>query len=175
MKPHLGHIELGKLRVDHVSDMFDAIDAENERTILANAERTRLRQAAKEGGRTRDYAARREALDAIAQLPGWKRPTGPVTKQRIRDVLRNALNAAIVQELISLNVAELVELDAAKRPAGDLDFRTCRSMVEAVRARGGRGPGGGRRARSTPVQDLAERATAVKGHGVGPGADRSVP
>src|SRR5262249_51242337 len=41
--------------------------------------------------------------------------TGPVTKQRIRDVLRNALNAAIAQRVIAVNVAELAELEAAER------------------------------------------------------------
>jgi integrase len=110
---HLGHIELGRLRVDQVAAMFEAIDAENERTTAANAERAQLRQVAKAAGR--DRAARQEALDAIAKLPPWKRPTGPVTRQRIRDVLRNALNAAKVQGLVPVNVAELVELEAAKR------------------------------------------------------------
>ncbi len=116
LKPHLGHIELGKLRVDHVSAMFDAIDAENKRIIEANADRARLREVAKAAGLARDRKSRKAALEAIEQLPPWKRPTGPATKQRIRDCLRNALNDAMPQGGVSVNVATMVELEAAPRP-----------------------------------------------------------
>lgn len=115
LKPHLGHIEIGKLRVDHVNKMFDAIDAQNELTIAANEERALLRAHARKAGRARDYAARREALAQIADLPAWKKPTGAVTQQRIRDCLRNFLNATIAEGLISVNVAALAELPEAKK------------------------------------------------------------
>jgi integrase len=85
------------------------------RSALANAERTRLREVAKAAGRARDRKARQEALDAIAKLPPWKRPTGPNTKHRIREVLRNALKGAMVAHGLTVNVAKLIELESAKR------------------------------------------------------------
>jgi integrase len=115
IKPALGHIEVGKLRVDHVNTMFEDIDAENERIIAANEERARLRAVAKAAGRARDYETRRQALAQIAELPPWKRPTGPVTKQRVRDCLRNFLNACKAEGLVGVNVAALAELPEAKR------------------------------------------------------------
>jgi integrase len=145
--PHLGHIPLDKLRAQHISDMFDAIDEANELAIEANAERARLRELALAAGRRRDRKARQEALDAIEALPKWKRPTGPVTKMHIRDTLRNALGPAVVEGILSVNPASIVEMDPAKR-AKPLVWTTERieawtkeyeRAVEAAREAGGGG------------------------------------
>lgn len=116
IKPPLGHIPVGKLRVDHVTGMFDAIAEENKRIVANNAERARLRALAKEAGVAKDRRARKAALEQLEQLPPWKRPTGPATQQRIRDCLRNFLNACIAEGLTSVNVAALAEMPEAKRP-----------------------------------------------------------
>lgn len=46
-----------------------------------------------------------------------ERPVGPVTLHRIRATLRAALNGAMRQRLVNVNVAGLVELPTADRPA----------------------------------------------------------
>ncbi len=57
-------------------------------------------------------------FDAIvAGNPGRERPVGPTTPHRIRASLRAALNGAMRQRLLNLNVAALVELPTAERPA----------------------------------------------------------
>lgn len=56
-------------------------------------------------------------FEAIAAGNGDReRPVGPATAQRIRATLRAALNGAVKQRLIDVNVASLVELPEAKRP-----------------------------------------------------------
>ncbi|MFI0410624.1 tyrosine-type recombinase/integrase [Actinomadura sp. 3N508] len=93
-KPHLGHILLEKLGVTHVDRVFDAIDELNE--VITQA---------------------RESADPKlrAKVKG-RRVVGPATKQRIRATLRAALNKAIKQRLIDINVASLVELPSGKAP-----------------------------------------------------------
>lgn len=92
--PHLGALPLDKLRVGHVSAMFDAIDAENERLLQIRATGTAEERAA---------VRSRKVVSAA-------------TKQRIRATLRSALNAAIRQQLITVNPAAFVELESGKRP-----------------------------------------------------------
>ncbi|MCP2341990.1 tyrosine-type recombinase/integrase [Actinomadura rupiterrae] len=94
LKPHLGHLELDKLRVTHVDHMFEAIDDHNE-----------LITRARESGDP----------ELLAQVKG-RRVAGAATKQRIRATLRSALNKAIKERRIEVNVAALVELPSAKSP-----------------------------------------------------------
>ncbi|WP_242891142.1 tyrosine-type recombinase/integrase [Actinomadura litoris] len=93
-KPQLGHILLERLRVTDVDRVFDAIDELNDLVI-----------AARESG----------DLKLRAKVKG-RRVVGPATKQRIRATLRSALNKAIKQRLIEINVASLVELPSGKAP-----------------------------------------------------------
>lgn len=94
LKPHLGHILLERLRVTDVDRIFDAIDEFNEQIV-----------AARESGDPR----------LRAKVKG-RRVVGPASKQRIRATLRSALNKAIKQRLIEINVASLVELPSGKAP-----------------------------------------------------------
>ncbi|MEU9838361.1 tyrosine-type recombinase/integrase [Actinomadura sp. NPDC048032] len=116
LKPHLGHIELDRLRVRHLDEMFDAIDAANEGIVQAGEDRRRLRAEARDAWRAGDKKAHREALAAIDQLPPHRRPVGAATKQRIKATLRTALSDALREGLIGTNVAKLVKLEAGKRP-----------------------------------------------------------
>ncbi|GAA2456230.1 tyrosine-type recombinase/integrase [Actinomadura vinacea] len=92
--PHLGQIRLDRLGVRDVDRVFDAIDEHNE-TI------TQARQSC-------DPKLR-------AKVKG-RRVVGSATKQRIRATLRSALNKAIRERLIEVNVAALVELPSGKAP-----------------------------------------------------------
>lgn len=117
LKPHLGHHQLGRLRISHISAMFAAIDEANEATAAANAVRRQVDE------RRRDAWARKagrvEQLAIVAELrslPPFKRPTGLATQHRIRATLRTALNDAIAEQLIIFNPAAHVDLDPAKPP-----------------------------------------------------------
>lgn len=114
--PYLGHVELDRLRVKHLDEMFDAIDAANEDLVQAAAERRRLRAAARDAWRAGDKKAHRKALDELAELPRHRRPVGAATKQRIRATLRTALSDAVREGLVQTNVAKLIKLEAGKRP-----------------------------------------------------------
>ncbi|WP_067141604.1 tyrosine-type recombinase/integrase [Microtetraspora malaysiensis] len=92
--PHIGRIRLDRLQVSDVASVFDAIDELND-TI---------------------EQARRTGDTATRALVKGRRPVGAASKQRIRATLRAALNAAIKQRLIDINVAALVELPSGKRP-----------------------------------------------------------
>lgn len=109
LKPHLGHIDLDRLRVDHVSAMFRAIEEDNARIEAARA--------------SDDPAVR-------ASVRG-RRVTGPVTQQRIRATLRSCLADAVRQQLVDVNVGALVELKPARRARA---LVWTRERVEAWRA-----------------------------------------
>ncbi|TDC77486.1 site-specific integrase [Actinomadura sp. 7K507] len=94
LDPVLGHIRLDRLRVADVQAVFDAIDERNEMI-------TRARESG-------DPALR-------AQAKGC-RVVSAATKHRIRATLRAALNQAIRERRIDLNVASLVELPSGRRP-----------------------------------------------------------
>ncbi|GAA1550320.1 tyrosine-type recombinase/integrase [Dactylosporangium maewongense] len=96
LKPALGPIEMDKLRVQHVSAMFDDIDDFNDRLAEVRANGT---------------AEERRALR-------YRKPVGPATKQRIRATLRSALTDAMNEQLITANVAKFVKLASGKRPKG---------------------------------------------------------
>ncbi|MDG4799279.1 tyrosine-type recombinase/integrase [Micromonospora sp. WMMD980] len=113
LKPHIGDVRLDRLRVSHLSEMFNAIVERNIEIEEANA----LRRAALDElkalkGRDR----RRAARAAIAEMPPFRRTVGPTTRRHIRATLRAALNDAVTQELITFNPAAHVELDPVRRP-----------------------------------------------------------
>ncbi|WP_067459756.1 hypothetical protein [Actinomadura macra] len=81
--PTLGTIKLDRLRLGHVEAVFEAIDELND-TITRARDSGDLRLRARVKGR---------------------RLIGPATKQRVRATLRAALNKAIKQRLIEVNVA----------------------------------------------------------------------
>ncbi|MGI5166716.1 tyrosine-type recombinase/integrase [Spirillospora sp. CA-253888] len=93
-KPAIGHIPLVRLRVHDVDQIFDSIDELNE--VIAQA--------------------RQSSDPELRALVKGRRTIGPATKQRIRATLRAALNKAIKQRFIDVNVAALVELPSGKAP-----------------------------------------------------------
>lgn len=94
LKPHLGHIPLDRLNVDHLAAMFDAIVKRNEAILAARASDDPKVQASVRG----------------------QRVIRPATMHRYRGTLRAALNAAIRAQLITFNPASYVELPSGKRP-----------------------------------------------------------
>jgi integrase len=128
LKPALGHLRLDRLSVGHVQDMFDVIGTENG--IIAEQNAARREQEAlckrpKPGApKAADRARLRAEVDAaravLADMPPYRRITGPAMKQRIRATLRAALNKAIGRQMITYNAAEHVELDPGKRPKPQL-------------------------------------------------------
>lgn len=122
LKPALGHLRLDRLGVGHVEDMFNAIDDRND--VIAAENKARREQVArcKRGKPGAPKAAERVRLAAerekLAEMPPFRRITGPATKQAIRRTLRMALNKAIKKQLITFNAAAHVELAAAARPKG---------------------------------------------------------
>ncbi|GKQ40320.1 site-specific integrase [Streptomyces sp. A012304] len=122
IKPALGHLRLDRLGVGHVQDMFNAIDDRNDLIRAENAARReqvarckRGKPGAPKAGERARLAAEREKL---AEMPPFRRITGPATKQAIRRTLRMALNKAIAGQLITFNAAQHVELAPAARPKG---------------------------------------------------------
>ncbi len=81
--PHLGHIQLDKLRVPHVRTMIEKIIERNQ-----------------------DIEAGRANPDpTVSRRYAGVRPTGPARRHRIRAVLRTALNAALVDGYVTMNAA----------------------------------------------------------------------
>ncbi|WP_046505923.1 site-specific integrase [Streptomyces odonnellii] len=120
LKPRIGHLLLDRLNVGHLVEMFDAIADMNE-TILAENQQRREQQArATWGKRSRPPASETARLDQerakLAEMPPYRRVTGPATQQRIRATLRSALNSAISRQLLTFNPASHVELASGKRP-----------------------------------------------------------
>ncbi|NEC90444.1 site-specific integrase [Streptomyces sp. SID12501] len=122
LKPAIGHLRLDRLGVGHVQDMFDAIDDRNDVTAAENAARHEQVARSKRGKPGAPKAAERAKLAAerakLAEMPPFRRITGPATKQAIRRTLRMALNKAIAGQLITFNAAQHVELAPAARPKG---------------------------------------------------------
>ncbi|WP_414505540.1 tyrosine-type recombinase/integrase [Streptomyces sp. NEAU-L66] len=118
LKPRIGHLRLDRLRVSHLSEMFEAIAEANVDITEANATRRRaIEDLAEIPWKGRVHRARRQVLKAaIAEMDPFRRVVTPATRQRIRSTLRAALNAAIAQQLITFNPASHVELEAGKRP-----------------------------------------------------------
>jgi integrase len=122
LKPALGHLRLDRLGVGHVQDMFNAIDDRNDLIRAENAARHEQVARCKRGKPGAPKAAERAQLAAerakLAEMPPFRRVTGPATKQAIRRTLRMALNKAIAGQLVTFNAAKHVELTPAARPKG---------------------------------------------------------
>lgn len=122
LKPAIGHLRLDRLGVGHVQDMFNAIDDRNDLIRAENAARREQVARCKRGKPGAPKASERERLTAerakLAEMPPFRRITGPATKQAIRRTLRMALNKAIAGQLITFNAAAHVELAPAARPKG---------------------------------------------------------
>ena len=118
LKPRIGHLRLDRMRVTHLSQMFEAIAEDNVEIAEGNAARRKaFEDLAQIPWKGREPRARRKAMKAaIAEMEPYRRIVGPATRQRVRSTLRAALNAAIAQQLITFNPAAHVELEAGRRP-----------------------------------------------------------
>lgn len=121
LKPGVGHLRMDRMSVRALQEFFDGIDEQNEVILAENAARREQVARATWGKRSRPPAAEAERLAAerakLAEMPPFRRITGPATKQRIRATLRTAIQAAIRQQLIDdFNPAKHVELASGKRP-----------------------------------------------------------
>jgi integrase len=122
LKPALAHLRLDRLTVGHVEDMFNAIDDRNDVIRAENQARHEQVARCKRGKPGAPKAGERAKLAEerakLAEVPPFRRITGPSTKQAIRRTLRMALNKAIAKQLITFNPASHVELATAARPKG---------------------------------------------------------
>ncbi|MEC3996067.1 tyrosine-type recombinase/integrase [Actinacidiphila sp. DG2A-62] len=119
LKPHLGHLRLDRLRVHHVSEMFDAINERNIEIQEQNAQRRAVADELKATpNRGVENRARRKWLSAqLDAMPPFRRITGLNTQPRIRITLRAALNVAIAQQVTpAFNPAAHVELLPGTKP-----------------------------------------------------------
>ncbi|MFD9814474.1 tyrosine recombinase XerC [Streptomyces sp. NPDC059080] len=118
LKPRIGSIRLDRLRVAHLSEVFEAIAEANVEIAEGNAARRKaIEDLAHVPWKGREHRARRKTMKAaIAEMEPYRRIVGPATRHRVRSTLRAALNAAIAQQLITFNPAAHVELEAGKRP-----------------------------------------------------------
>jgi integrase len=120
LKPRIGRVRLDRLNVGHLVEMFDAIADANE--VIAAENEARREQVARCRAITpgRPVAAERARLAQerakLAEMPPFRKLTGPSTQQAIRRTLRAALNSAIAQQLITFNPASHVELASGRRP-----------------------------------------------------------
>lgn len=110
--PHLGHMHLRALRRHHIEAMLTAIADQAKRTAADNAARHAADDARKRAWRERDRVGLDAAHARLAALPGYRRPTGPGRRQRIRATLRAALSDARDEGLIGTNPASHVRMDS---------------------------------------------------------------
>ncbi len=119
LKPHLGHLQLNKLRVHHINTMFESINEHNIEIQEQNAQRRAVRDELNatpwKGAENR---ARRKWLKAqLDGMPPFRRIVGLNTQPRIRITLRAALNVAIAQQIMpAFNPAAHVELRPGSKP-----------------------------------------------------------
>ncbi|MEY9860083.1 integrase [Catenulispora sp. GAS73] len=116
--PHLGRIPLDRLRVAHVTAMFDAIAQEAAAAEANNVARREADAARKAAWASGDRAAWRQAKDRLAALPAFRLPCHAATRFRLRSALRSALSAACAQQLVTINVAALAEIGSGRSPKG---------------------------------------------------------
>ncbi len=116
LNPHLGQIPLDRLRVAHVHAVFTAIATEAETIQVANATRREVTTAITLARKRGDRQTVRELKTKLASMPDFRRPANAATRQRIRATLRSGLSAACAQQLITVNVAALADLEPGKRP-----------------------------------------------------------
>jgi integrase len=119
--------------------MFAAIEDRNDVIRAENAARREQTERCTRGRPGAPKAAERAQLAKerakLAEMPPFRRITGPATKQAIRRTLRMALNKAMKKQLITFNAAAHVELAAASRPKGMLwtDERVTRWQETGVK------------------------------------------
>lgn len=122
LRPAFGHYRLDRLNVGHCQSYFDAVDDTNDVIRAENTARREQAARATWGRRSRPPAAERERLAAeravLADMPPFRRITGPATKLEVRNTLRSALNFAIRRQYITFNPAAFVELETVRRPKG---------------------------------------------------------
>jgi integrase len=116
--PHLGRIPLDRLRVAHVTAMFDATAQEAAAAEANHAARREADAARKAAWARGDRPAWRQAKDRLAALPAFRPPCHAATRFRLRSALRSALSAACAQQLITINVAALAEIGSGRPPKG---------------------------------------------------------
>jgi integrase len=114
--PALGHHPLSKLRKAHVQACLEDIAAEAALIEEQNTLRREILQASKAAYHAKDHATARELRRQLKLLPPFRPVPGPVTLERIRATLRSALTSAMKEELITVNVAKLVELPERRHP-----------------------------------------------------------
>ncbi|MBR7839102.1 hypothetical protein KDL01_37900, partial [Actinospica durhamensis] len=113
--PALGHLQLTKLRKTHVQTLLDDIAAEAALTEQQNAHRREIQAAAKAAYHAKDHTTARALRAQLELMPPLRPVPGPVTLERIRATLRSALTSAMKEELVTVNVAKLVELPTHRR------------------------------------------------------------
>jgi len=114
--PALGHHRLDRLRAAHLQAALDQIAQDAAVIAAENTARRAVADAAKRAWHAWDRAAAQAARTKLAEMPPFRSPAGPATIQRIRACLRSALTDAAKQQLVTVNVAKLVNLPTARRP-----------------------------------------------------------
>ncbi|NEA73216.1 site-specific integrase [Streptomyces sp. SID13588] len=118
LKPRIGARRLDRLRVSHLSEMFTAIADANAEILEQNAQRrAAVEELATVPWKGLENRARRKAMRAaLDAMPGFRRVTGPATRQHVKATLRASLNDAIGQQIITFNPAAHVEIDPVRKP-----------------------------------------------------------
>lgn len=114
--PFLGHYRLDKLRAVHVRTAFEKIAEQAEETAANNAARHAVAAAAKKAWRDHNAPAARAARAKLAAMPRFRRPVRAASISRIRAALRSALTDAVNEQLITVNVAKLIQLPSGRPP-----------------------------------------------------------
>lgn len=107
---------LDRLRAHHAQAAFDAIAEQSALHADQNAQRKAVIAETKAAWREHRSADARAARALLKTLPPIQPTPGPATIQHIRACLRSALTDAAKQELITINVAKLVNLPSGRRP-----------------------------------------------------------
>jgi hypothetical protein len=114
--PHLGSIRLERSRVSHVQAMFSAIAKDADTIPAANQARHAAEETARKAWHGRDWAAWRAAKDELDAMPPLRPVCNAAARQKIRSTLRSALSAAQAQQLATINMAALAELECGPSP-----------------------------------------------------------
>ncbi|SFD12651.1 site-specific integrase [Streptomyces aidingensis] len=125
LKPALGDYRADRLSVAACQKLFDDIDDHNEIIQAENEERRAQEERARWGkpGRPPDKERKRLAEERakLAEMPPYRKTTGPGTKQAILRTLRAALNWGVARQQetgMTHNPARHVELATHRRPKG---------------------------------------------------------
>ena len=110
--PHIGHVRRDRVTVGHVRELFNKIEDTNDRITATNEDRDALTQQIRD---TTKRAEKRALRAKLADLPPYRRVTGPSSQQRVLACLRKALNDLIAEQGATFNAAQHVTI-SAKRP-----------------------------------------------------------